>query len=212
MRRRFAGDWVVAVAAALWALVCGIGFLALLESKAVPGDPGRPPSDWPAGTGLGLDPNRPTVILFAHPQCPCTRATIEELARVLARCPGRATVHVAFCRPAGVPPGWEHTDLWRLAEALPDARVAGDPDRSEAARFGARTSGHVVAYTAEGRLRFRGGITALRGHAGDNEGADALVALLMGEVTGLRETPVFGCPLHDRCPACAEKGEPCNRP
>jgi hypothetical protein len=76
-----------------------------------------------------------------------------------------------------------------------------DPDGAEAKRFGAETSGFVVLYNPAGRLLFRGGITIARGHAGNNPGANAIVALVNGEPPATRQTPVFGCGLLDQCTA-----------
>jgi hypothetical protein len=42
---------------------------------------------------------------------------------------------------------------------------------------------------------FSGGITDARGHAGDNDGRDAVEAYLTGGVPGCTQTPVFGCPI-----------------
>jgi hypothetical protein len=44
-------------------------------------------------------------------------------------------------------------------------------------------------------LIFSGGITASRGHAGENAGVLALVALLTHGRPERRATSVFGCPL-----------------
>ena len=65
----------------------------------------------------------------------------------------------------------------------------------EAWRFGASTSGEVVAYDEEGQLRFHGSITRGRGHEGRNPGVDALHQFLNDQVQDLVETPLFGCAL-----------------
>jgi hypothetical protein len=70
-----------------------------------------------------------------------------------------------------------------------------DADRSEAERFHARTSGTCLLYDPAGRLEFAGGLTAARGHEGDNDGARSLVALLNGGRSHAESTPVFGCSL-----------------
>ena len=75
--------------------------------------------------------------------------------------------------------------------------VIEDPDGAESRRFGARTSGHVCLYAADGRLLFSGGVTDSRGHAGDGVGADAVVALVGGGTAGTERTLVFGCLLTD---------------
>src|SRR5438874_1239265 len=78
-----------------------------------------------------------------------------------------------------------------------------DSDGLESGRFGAETSGFVVLYDGQGKLLFRGGITAGRWHAGDNAGEDAILAALNHAASPLSEAPVFGCALLDR-----SKGEP----
>jgi hypothetical protein len=107
--------------------------------------------------------------------------------------------------PEGVPGGWERTDLWKTAAAIPSVRVVRDAGGAEAVRFGALTSGECVLFAADGRRLFHGGITAARGHEGDNAGQDRLMDLLragtaaveMPSVSGAASTPVYGCPLRD---------------
>jgi hypothetical protein len=82
-----------------------------------------------------------------------------------------------------------------LARSLPETEVLVDPDGREALRFGARTSGHVVLYGVDGSLQFSGGITDGRGHAGDSEGGQTLLAWLRDGVAERRTAPVYGCPL-----------------
>jgi hypothetical protein len=68
----------------------------------------------------------------------------------------------------------------------------------EARRFGVKTSGTVLLYSALGRLLFHGGITGSRGHEGDNYGITRLAAALRGGA-GDTAVPVvsrvFGCAL-----------------
>jgi hypothetical protein len=120
---------------------------------------------------------------------------MDELENLIARRHGLVTVHVLFYRPRNAPADWVKTDLWRRAAAMPDVRVHADENGVQAELFGATTSGHVVLYQQDGRLRFSGGITNTRGHAGENAGADALAALLTGGTPQRTETPVYGCPL-----------------
>jgi hypothetical protein len=62
-------------------------------------------------------------------------------------------------------------------------------------KFGAETSGYVLLYNPAGQLLFSGGITGSRGHAGDNAGEDAIIALVNGQNPGVTHTSVFGCSL-----------------
>jgi hypothetical protein len=102
---------------------------------------------------------------------------------------------VLFYKPAGEADAWAKTDLWQSAAALPGVTVLADDDGREAQRFNSTTSGQVVLYDTAGRLLFSGGITGARGHAGDNAGRSAIVALLNRGVAAHKETPVFGCAL-----------------
>lgn len=164
----------------VWLGLVGGGFAVLYAHQFTPGGAGPAPASQPAA-------DRPTVVLVLHPECPCAPATVRTLAEVLDRHPARVTVYVTAADPAVTTNG-------RRAATLPGAEVVADPDGTAAARYGARTSGHVVVYDAAGVLRFAGGVTAGRGHLGPNPGRDAVTAHLTGR-SGAATAPVFGCPL-----------------
>jgi hypothetical protein len=184
----------LSIVAALWlvGIASGLGVVWAYENKPGPG--ATPPTQWPQQTTLVSASDRPTLIFFAHPQCTCTFASLDELAEVLARAPQHPKTYVLFLRPTEVNAAWAKTDLWRRAAALPDVTVLRDDDGAEAKRFGVETSGQTLLYTA-GALTFSGGITGSRGHAGANAGEASLVALLTHGRAERRETSVFGCPL-----------------
>jgi len=183
------------IAGTAWLLAVATGMTVLWRYSTAPGIPAAPPHEWPRESRIRPSPDLATLILLAHPQCPCTRASIEELDRLMARLDGRLVAHVLFVTPTDAPDGFERTDLWRSAAAIPGVDVVRDEDGVEARRFHAPTSGQVILYDAAGRLRFSGGITAARGHAGDNLGRSAIVELLEGDSPTATATPVFGCSL-----------------
>ncbi|MGH9750135.1 MAG: RedB protein, partial [Candidatus Polarisedimenticolia bacterium] len=187
----------VLAATVSWLLVVGAGMGILVDDAARPGEADEPPPSWPVASGVRRTPGRPVVVMLVHPRCPCSRASLEELARIAARAPGRGDLAVLFLKPAGAPESWWRSDEWGAAEAIPATQVVADEDGREAARFGARTSGHTLFYDGGGLLRFSGGITGARGHAGDNAGQAALLALLGGGRPARDRTPVFGCALRD---------------
>jgi hypothetical protein len=178
-----------------WLAVVSAGLLALADYASRPGEPASAKGQWPTGASVPLAASRATFVMFAHPRCPCTRASLGELERIMERCQGRLETHVLFWQPAGAPANWAHTDLWSRAAGIPGVRVAADVGGRETARFGARTSGQTFLYDGLGCLLFSGGITALRGHEGDNAGADAVVDLVTTGCGALRAAPVFGCSL-----------------
>ena len=187
--------WLVAVFAAVW-LTAAVGGLYL--TWAYDNAPGVAPvagPQWPADTLIVRATDRPTLVLLVHPQCSCTRATLGELTEALARAAVKPKTYVVFLKPSSMPDGWEKTDLWTMAAALPDATLVRDEDGVEAAHFGAATSGTTLLYDARGSLVFSGGITGSRGHAGDNAGRASVVALLNQKPGPSSATNVFGCSL-----------------
>src|SRR5437764_1303219 len=91
---------------ALWLLTIGAGGLATYRYQATPGRIGRACARWPADAFIPLDPKKMTLIMFAHPKCPCTRASVEELNRILARTEGTVVAHVVFMKPEEVAADW----------------------------------------------------------------------------------------------------------
>lgn len=196
------GRLILIIACALWLLAIGAGGRYLWGYESTPGVAASAPDRWPAASRIKPAASRPTLVMLAHPQCPCTRASIGELTRLMTQAQGRVTAYVLFVKPPEFSAGWEQTDLWASAAAIPGVTVVRDDDGVEAARFGAATSGQTVLYDASGKLLFSGGITAARGHAGDNAGRSAIVSLLVNDESEQKESPVYGCPLFARndCP------------
>ena len=177
---------------ALWALVVAAGMFVLVRYSLGPGHPAHAPAVWPAGSHIPRTAGRPALVMIAHPKCACTRASIGELAVLMTHCGDQVSASVLFVRPPGTSHEWNETDLRRSAEAIPGVRVLTDEGEREATLFGALTSGQVLLYDGAGRLRFSGGITDGRGHAGDNPGRAAVEQLLHGR-PGASTSPVFGC-------------------
>lgn len=172
---------------------------ALLERyKAAPGEAASPPASWPEGTSLKAGAGRPTLLVFAHPHCPCTSATLSELSRLKTRLREAVATHVVFVRPDHADETWRHTRLWVRAEAIAGVEVHEDVGAVEAVRFGSATSGQVLLYGSDGALQFAGGITLARGHEGDSPGAARIAELIEQGHTENAAAPVFGCPLHDQ--------------
>jgi hypothetical protein len=181
----FAITWIAAVA---------FGLGSLFQYENTPGPVGSVSQEWP-NTQIERATDRPTLVMLAHPRCPCTVASVAELAQIMAQLQGKVAAYVLLVKPGESGPDWEDTNLRRNAEAIPGVKVIFDPDGVEASRFGAETSGHTLLFAADGHLLFSGGITASRGHAGDNAGESAIGALVNHQVPAQNRTLVFGCAL-----------------
>lgn len=198
---------------ATWVLLVIAGFAMLGLYETTPGAQAAIPQSWPDDLALPRADDRATLLMFVHPQCPCTRATLAELERLIARCHDRLTVKLYFVEPAAVAGTAQESSLWAAASRLPNVELAVDPDGRLASRFGATTSGHVVLYDEAGRLAYAGGITSARGHEGDNAGRLAIEHMLLaGNESNLPSElqPVYGCPLQrsDAIDAPTKTSEP----
>ena len=195
----------------LWAFAVGTGLWVLWGYENTPGVSAKPPLLWPDDSHIQRARDRATLVMIAHPHCPCTRASIGELASLMAHSQGRITAYVLFIKPAGFSNDWEKTDLWHNTANIPGVRAIIDDEGIEAQRFNASTSGQTVLYDVEGRLLFSGGITGSRGHSGDNAGRSAIVSLVNTGAADQSETFVFGCPLFDTNSECRESKHESNQ-
>jgi hypothetical protein len=193
--RRAWGRFVSGAIVFTWfaAILGGMG--ALLSYKNTPGPGADPPTRWPIQSSIHPPPGRATLVMLAHPHCPCTRASIHELAALMTRLPSELSATVLLVRPPGVEADWEMTDLFWSATAIPGVTVLVDTDGHEAGIFRAQTSGQTVVYDANGRLIFSGGITPSRGHEGDNVGRSAIVKAVTTPALRSFTNVVFGCSL-----------------
>lgn len=180
---------------ALWisAAVFGAGLLAAYSLQA--GAKGDVVSEWPTSSRLARA-KQPTLLVFLHPDCSCSRATVNELDRLLARVGGAVETVAIFIRPKGWSDDRLKSGLWELAKQIPNVMTIVD-DGKEAALFGAKTSGHAALFSKEGRLLFEGGITGSRGHEGDNVGRASLEDILRNRKSLVASTDVYGCGIFD---------------
>jgi hypothetical protein len=113
----------------------------------------------------------------------------------MARTGGDARVYAIFVQP----PGWTEADvkgsLWKRASAIPGVIPMIDREGIEARRFGASTSGHLMVFDSGANLAFAGGITASRGHSGENPGLLSAIEAVRSGQAPLKRSRVYGCSL-----------------
>jgi hypothetical protein len=188
-------NWWICAVASVWLAVAVAGLFVVWSYDNGAGIAAAATPEWPATTRLVRAGDRPTLVFIAHPQCTCTRASLDELAEALARATSAPRTYIVFVKPSSMPDGWEKSELWNRAARLPGATIVRDDDGREAEVFGAATSGQTFVYDAEGSLQFSGGITGSRGHAGDNAGRASVVAVLNHLKSDRATAKVFGCSL-----------------
>jgi hypothetical protein len=178
----------------LWIVSLGVGEVFMARFQSRPGPVGEVAACWPSDTAIARRSGRPTLVVFLHPYCPCSRATLIELERVTTRCAGLADVQVVVSWDSEQAPD-SPVAILEDARAIAGVQVRFDLGAKEARRFGAATSGMAFLYDASGALQFQGGITAGRGHEGDNGGEESLVASLEHGTRHSGAAPVYGCPI-----------------
>ena len=190
-----------------WVLLVCAGYWTLFLYANTPGLPAEAKMNWPRDTPLETQPGLSTLIVFAHPHCPCSQATIGELARLMPALRGKMKSFVTIFSPKSRPLEWAKGQLWQSAAAIPGVQLVLDGDGIEAERFGARTSGQVFLYDPAGKLVFHGGITPERGHMGDSDGRSSILAFFETGTVAVSSTAVFGCSIRnpERAPAGEKK-------
>lgn len=194
------GRAIVWCTVAIWAIGVLAVSGALVRYSYGVGDRGAPVDAWPASVSISRATDAWTVVMFAHPHCPCTRASVSELARLQTDCRTRCElIVVIYCAP-DEGDAWSDGAVRDGVARIPGAGIVLDPAGALAQAFGVVTSGHVLAYDPDGRLAFSGGITPGRGHEGLTAARMALERLLEGG--RLEDAPdtitadVFGCPIY----------------
>lgn len=180
----------------VWVLAAAAGFYTLEGYSNQPSDPGTPPTEWPQRSKIEIV-SPYTLVMFLHPLCPCSKASVSELKRLVAKNPTLRAVAV-FTTPPDMPP-IEDRSLIESVHAIPGVVAVNDPKGDEAELFGSKTSGHVLLFNDKGKRLFTGGITASRGHEGDSIGANAITEIVtLKHESTVAETKMFGCHLQNK--------------
>src|SRR5690349_6769442 len=132
---------IISLATTAWvALVAGgLGYLAQYASKAGPAS--HAPANWPSQAPVPLASGKATLVLFLHPHCPCSRASLREVEKTLAHSGDRLEATVFFLSPSEKSKEWVHSSLWEEASRIPHVVVREDPQGKTSRLFHATTSG-----------------------------------------------------------------------
>ena len=123
-----------------WLSLVSVGLWLIWGYENTPGLAAESPRQWPADSRIQPAQDHATLVMLAHPHCPCTRASIGELASIMAHSQGRLSAYVLFLKPAGSSDDWEKTDLWQSAADIPGVKRDSGRDGTEARLFHAATS------------------------------------------------------------------------
>ena len=186
--------WLMAIL--LWLGLIAGGYAWLLRYSFAAGKTTTAPRRIPPSLATAAPSTRLQLFVALHPHCPCSRATVRELAKIASQRTEARDVIVLMYKPADKQDSWLEGALLDECRRM-NCRVRPDPDGKLAASLGSLTSGGVALYDADGRLRYQGGVTASRGHEGDNTGERAVIEILRGSRENYKSMPVFGCPIRE---------------
>lgn len=163
----------------------------------------RAPSVLPVSDKVLSVQGKKTCILFLHPHCPCSKATLTEWQRAVQAGSSTTTFYAVFFGGDGSvteQKKWlSHTYLWNAVAHLPSVVSLIDSGSVLSSQFGAYTSGFVVLYDNNNKLLFSGGLTVARGHEGYNSYSRMLSEMLSLDSTSITSvtSPVYGCGLQN---------------
>src|SRR5579864_5919718 len=117
--------WLLLAVLASSGLATVYGLRMLIRFDQTPGRSSKVAERWPEESMIRRPSDSPQLVLFAHPFCPCTEATIEELERILARRPREAQLPAITVVLAAVKKGvaQRSSRIVHQAERLPGAHV-----------------------------------------------------------------------------------------
>jgi hypothetical protein len=187
--------WLWIALSLAWCACAIPGWGALLQHAYQPAATEEGVAGWPAGAHPQPPWSGCRVVVFAHPFCPCTRATLNKLNESLRRIPGATFVQVVFVTAGLSAADVSESPLLATARRLSGVDVQLDETGNEAQRFGAKISGEVLAFDGRGRRLFHGGLTSARGHEGESASQQQLERILCGTSGESYTAPVYGCSL-----------------
>ncbi len=186
----------IALVGFVWMCSITTGLAMVVDYEFTPGESGVTPEEWPTESSVNRIHGLPNLLISLHPHCSCSQASVEELERLLTDTDGKVATTALFYVPSNADKNWKLSSLWKKAQVIPGVKIVADIEGVEADLFGAKISGHTVLYDSDGKLVFTGGITASRGHSGDNIGRAAITSFLNKKNSEINKTPSFGCELH----------------
>lgn len=181
---------------AVWILVLVSGVFAFANYSYTPGKPADLQITWPSLSSLKPSLKQPELLVFLHPKCSCSHATLADLARLIPDIGSRAHVRVVF-NDLGDPSLLEESHSYAMASEIPGVELVKDPNGVQSNLFGVKTSGQMFLYDEQGVLVFSGGLTPSRGHEGESQGSITVLKWLNTRELQWKTSDVFGCSMKE---------------
>lgn len=193
--RQTAFVFLFAAAYLIWISLLFVGHLVLYEYELTPSPLANSKRVFPQSSDVQLAHGRQNIVMFLHPSCPCSEASVDEFHELMRAGEKDSVGTVVFYMPPEKEPEWSLAPIVQRVKRIRNVTIEYDTDGSRAETFGVTTSGHVLIYDGRGILQFTGGITGSRGHTGDNHYFDLAKQCILARRAKYTTTPVFGCAL-----------------
>jgi hypothetical protein len=178
------------------AVAVALGWYQLFNFSTTPGAQLAAPAHWPREIpSPSVNSHAPLLLVFVHPRCSCTPATLQQLDQILSSTHTTVQVVLVVYRSKAISQETSSATSEPAKYLHVPAQIVPDTNGLLARRFGAATSGEIVLYAAGGNLLFQGGLTPMRAQPGDSAGASALRNALATGATQAKVATVFGCPI-----------------
>lgn len=177
-----------------WLGLVFLGLSRLNDFSQTPGKSSEVPFKFPSHSTLASRSKKPLLLVFIHPKCVCSRATVSELEKLIPHL-SNIEVKVIFNQFSGRDIAWTKNDLWVRAEKIKGIEMILDERSRETQMFKVETSGHTFLFDEKGELVFSGGITPARGHEGESNGQMMIKKWIKTRANMSTFEKVFGCEL-----------------
>lgn len=186
---------LIVIVYGIWFALLITGHVVLFEYEMTEGPLGNSKRIFPEKSAVQLTHGRQNIVLFLHPACPCSAATVDEFHELMHEGESDSIGKVVFFMPPEQESEWALLPIISSVKRIPNVSISYDTNGSQADLFGATTSGHVLIYDGRGILQFSGGITGSRGHTGNNKNLEIAKNTIIAKNPKFVTTPVFGCSL-----------------
>lgn len=180
----------------LWLTLLCFGIFISLEYEKTPARVVQAVGPIPSSLSTLPSPAKEfQLLMFAHPKCACTKASLSELARFMY-VNNTVETRIYFIVPRSYG-SWKDSETVKIASKIPGVAVSVDYDGAIAKSYQAVASGECFLFDRKSNLLFHGGITQSRGHEGANAGLDQISSIVRKNTQLTAHNAVYGCALFD---------------
>ncbi len=112
----------------LWCMVIVVGVALAARFDGTAGTGSQPPITWPENKLISLDSHRDTLLMFLHPHCPCSAASLTDLSKLMTSFKSPPAAYLVNVVPPGASVDWAQSELIESAKTIAHVIVLDDVD------------------------------------------------------------------------------------